>query len=719
LPGLRLGEARLRNQVLEVVLQELLRTFDEDAQARMLGLSLYAGVALSPFVPNVVAMEPAAWAACQKRLGAAGVLSEERLEALTVPLLRVTLAWGRHLARRLVSPQRGAVETSYANSYVGLAGWLLQNETQNPQAVRVVARCEWPNLCRTLELLLAQDRLNLAHTFMQHLGHFCEGFGWVAVRDALSARVEAAAAQAIPAEGPLGRTGVQFLLGQGEQLLALGQVNEAGSLLQQLSERIGQEQGLAYSGDEAQFDQGLVAHQLGRCMRAGGRPDLALEAYERAHSFLGELLTDESVQRARLALSEDLGETLVATGQIDGAEVIYQQALSLAEGLGERGTLGALHEHLALIAIARQDAPRAATLLRDAITHFAAAEDLAHQASAWHHLGTVLWQQSEAAAAEQAFQQSLTLAQRTADAPLQAQLCLQLGQLAESAKRVRDAETYYARAQATCQQHGVPAALVAVEMAWAGLLLREGQLANARVHADAAYSALEQAGPGAARPWDVYTLLARIAEEEGDVPRAATWRARAQDAFAASSEAARVLAEWRAGIRGVARACRGETLEGDTVTMLETLDRDPSWQRLIAVIWRILDGERGAALYADLDYVDAAVARRILSEIEHPQWASDDEEVAAAEPTGEAQETSFSLEQLFTAVEAALRGDEQARQIVGAALQQMSQPDAPEPLPRLAQALLRIIQGERGAELAAGLPEELSAALETLLLRLT
>jgi len=173
------------------------------------------------------------------------------------------------------------------------------------------------------------------------------------------------------------------------------------------------------------------------------------------------------------------------------------------------------------------------------------------------------------------------------------------------------------------QERNIRQAVVATEMALARLLLEEGQPQNAKIHAEAARAVAE--GSPDAHPWQVYVLLRRIAEEGKDAEKEAHWRARAQESFASSSESKAVLRQWRPVIVGAARACRGEALDSATVELLEKLESTTQWQKLAATVWRILGGERGAELAAELDHVDALIVRRILAVAESPELENEEQ----------------------------------------------------------------------------------------------
>jgi len=173
-----------------------------------------------------------------------------------------------------------------------------------------------------------------------------------------------------------------------------------------------------------------------------------------------------------------------------------------------------------------------------------------------------------------------------------------------------------------------------------------------------------------------------------------------------------VQQQWQSVITGVANAARGETLDANTVELLEQLEGRQEWRDLVGVIWRILGGERGAELYAELDHVDALVVRRTLEAIERPpeEAVSGDQEEAP-----DIERWPVPLPQLMSAVVAGLRGDPNARRLVAGALARMVQEDAPESARRFAEALTRILRGERDESMLEGLPKEVAEPLAALL----
>jgi predicted ATPase/class 3 adenylate cyclase len=123
------------------------------------------------------------------------------------------------------------------------------------------------------------------------------------------------------------------------------------------------------TGNPLQLAMTAVGH--GRMLGATGRIDEARAQFEVASQRFRE------IGDARLALvsRSDLGHALRGAGRLEDAEAIYRECLPAWVGLGNRGAVASILESLAFVAIARNDAVRAARLL-------AAAEALRELASA-------------------------------------------------------------------------------------------------------------------------------------------------------------------------------------------------------------------------------------------------------------------------------------------------------------------------------------------------
>lgn len=708
LAGFEAGEARYGDQAVHLVLQAIVRAVGEELVPKLEALGVFAGGLMRPLAGNVAELEDAAWERIERLLVAAGLVRPLELPGYSVPYLCFHPALSQHLARRLAPPVRTMALPRHAGAYLGLLKWMTQNVAQHGAVVRALALRELANFRRGLDTLCAAHELNVASDFAHEWQRFLVELGFRAEHREAARRLREAVAEVAPAEGPLQRAGVRFLLHQGEQLMAAGRAPEAAVVLQQLVERLGAEGGTTYRGPEVLFDRAQAQRRLGRALVVLGRGDAAVAALTAALTALSGAADDEARQEAMLA-QQDLGDAYLAGGHPAEAEAAYQQALEMARERNDRRLMGTLSAQLGTIAMA-QDEETARQHLETALFHLQTLDDAAGMSAIWSQLGTLAWRASDLDEAERCYRQALELARQAGQPVAEAQVHLQLALTARQADRLRDAEAEYLQAIRLYQDHNVRTGLISAEMALAELLLSEGEIERARVHAEAARAAVED--PRVAFDgWAVYALLQRIAEAQGDAERVAHWRAMAQESFARSPEAQQVLQQWQQVIDGVASAARGEALAAHTVTLLEQLEERQEWHALVGIIWRILGGERGHALYAELDHVDALVVRRILEAIDAPAAAPEDAEAAAQGQEG----WPVPLPQLMRAVVAGLRGDANARRLVAVALARMAQEDAPESARRFADVLARILRGERDEAMLAELPKEMADPLLTLL----
>lgn len=617
LPGFGVGEARLRNQALDVAMEAFLRSFDEDLLPKLFPFGLFEGGFMEPLALSITQVKEDTWAVFKKRLLAVCLIREVQLAGLAVPFVRCSAALTRHLRRRISSAQLGELEQTYCGSYLGLARWMAQNKERSANAIVSLIRHELPNFRRALHIFLAAQDLDTAIDYAGILRHFLEEQGFTGESDRIANQVEEAVAQAIPSEGPLSRPGVQFMLKRGEQLLAAGRVAEAGGLFQNLCERMGKEGGLAYEGDEATFDLAYALHRLGRCLQMSAQTESAFAVHSQALAMLEGLDATPTIRQELLLLNQDLGSLCLSTQQWEQAETFYRQALEIAREFQNDRVQGAITVQLADVALGREDLEQARQLLMQAIEHLTIAQDTIMLATVWERLGTLAWRGSDLDEAARCFKQALDLAQKAEQAPVQARIWTFLAQIAQQSGHLGDARSHYAQAIMIYRKHGFKAGIVMAEAALSRLFLAENKLEDAKTHAEAAREAVEELGPEA-NPWEIYALLQHIAALEGDQAGEAHWRTRAQESFAASPMAEQLIEGWQPLIQGVAQACRGAALDSETVGLIEKLESAQEWKGLAAVIWDVLSGARGHELYAELDHMDALIVRRILEAIEAP-----------------------------------------------------------------------------------------------------
>ncbi len=613
LPGLDMGEARLRNQALEAAIGYALNTFNEGTRLALGRLGIFASGMMSPLGRHIAGLDEAPWTEAIQRLEAGHLLRTTPLPGLTVPLIRLHPALGRTWARQWTKTQRAELEERFLVEYGGFLGWLGGLASRAPKLAETLFRLELANLRRAVEFLLARQEVNEAMAMVQAMLAFLRPLGFRDAWNLLAARVSHVSQEIAPPEGPLGRAGVHFILRQSEQLAQAGRLSESAALLQELNVRINREDGLSYSGIEATLDRGAVLHSWGRVLRAMGRPEVALGAWQLATQLLSSAVTREA-QQMLVSIRSDMADVLMAAGQWEEAKTLCEQALGTAQALEARRATGTLRAQLGNIALAEGEVERARQHFRAALELLEAEGDAHAVATLWRRLGQVAWRtEQDAEEAQDCFDQALSWAEKAGNIPLQGQILFEMADLAEDADRPADAEARLNQALGLYQKHEHLPGLVAAETALSAYSLRHQDFSTARAHAQAALAYAEQGGDS--QPWSVYTLLQQVAEAEGNAEEALTWRLRAQEAFASSPAAEAVRQKWGELIRAVAASCRGEALDAEAAQALEKLEQAPEWRNLAEAIWRVMDGERGEALFTSLDYMDAVVIRAILQEI--------------------------------------------------------------------------------------------------------
>lgn len=617
MPGIHEGQAHLRNGAVILALEYLMRSFEQDTRYKLYSLGLFARGFVEFLALRMLEIEEGNWDQCKKRFLSARLLHSYRLEGINVPLVRLHPALSHHLARRLGSQQRERLEERYYGSYLGLLKWLSETESEYPGPARSLARHELPNFRQGFQRILEAGNLNAAVTYMRYLQHFLGVLDLPSEREAIAEQFQETASQKIPAEGPLDRPAFRFLLGQSERLLQSGRVSQAGSLLQRLVQRISEEEGLSYGGEEAALDRAVALHRFGQLLQSARQFEGAHGAYQRALEWLEGIERNETAQSERLALYQASAQVLVRSGQLEEAEANCRSGLETAQELGDLQAMGALNMQLANIALIQENPEEARANLETALIHFKAVDDALSMARAWSRLGAIARQEPDLDKAQRCYEQALELARGTENAAYVAQTLVRLAQLAEEQGDMQRAERNYQEAIEIYEEHGRRTALVAAQMEMAEFLLRREKLEKAHEQAEAALGVAEELG-SRFNPWEIYVLLQRIAEARGDQEAEAAWRRRAREAFARSPQAESVRRRWSGLIEAVAKSARGEALDAQAVETIEELETNEEWQSLAEAIWRMLGGERDDALYEGLDHVGGTIVQSILRTIEHP-----------------------------------------------------------------------------------------------------
>ena len=116
-----------------------------------------------------------------------------------------------------------------------------------------------------------------------------------------------------------------------------------------------------------------------------------------------------------------------------------------------------------------------------------------------------------------------------------------------------------------------------------------------------------------AQPWKTYNILAELAEKRGRMDEVREWRRKEQESFAAFAGSDTKIKEWLPVIAAIVAACQGnEEAKNQLEPFLEQQGQTDDWRNLIAVIRRIMNGERDGNIVEGLDGTDSLIVTRIL-----------------------------------------------------------------------------------------------------------
>jgi tetratricopeptide (TPR) repeat protein len=230
----------------------------------------------------------------------------------------------------------------------------------------------------------------------------------------------------------------------------------------------------------------------------------------------------------------------------------------------------------------------------------------------------------------------------------------------------------------------------------------------------------------------VRAILARLAGEAASTPgprEASRGGARGPSEIEEEEDrVARLREQWAPVVGAVVAACQGNAdAAAQVAPFLDQLAGQDDWRALVAVLRRILDGERDPqALLPGLDAVDTLIAGDVLRELGvavpplplgegqggEGQGAAHGSGVRAG---GEGQ--AISLNQLLTLVAQAGRPDAPpglAEQLFGLTRTMASAPEASPEVRALGRVLNRVLSGDRAPDLS-GLSPELAKAVRAIL----
>jgi len=443
------------------------------------------------------------------------------------------------------------------------------------------------------------------------IARFLNYFGLWRERDELRRRVD----QVVAAAGQ--RTGgalmqAEFLrkIGVGEDEFRRGNLQVACARFTALCERIEALPAGTPLGPGS-YQHCLTLYWLARCLQAGGQPSAAETLLRRALEVIEALLAAQPENRyyitERGVVLTNLGNVFTDQGSYAAAHAAYEAGLESARQLGDMRNQSAVLGQLGTLALRQRDYAAAHQRYRDALRLFQKLGEPASEAVGWHQLGLVAEEQHDWAEAERCYRSSLEIKERHGYAADTATTCNQLAIVAVRSGRPAEAEGWFKRSLNT--PHLPPSKVASYSNNLANLLKDEvraermsaTRLAEARGYAERALK-IRETLDASSEIWMTLSILAGIAEQEGELEAARRYRRRARESFATfAGNRWNINQQYGDFIRDCVAASLGQMEARAAVEALLPEAEANGW-RITSALHRIWAGERDwHALSEDLD----------------------------------------------------------------------------------------------------------------------
>lgn len=715
LPQMKKGAAKERNESLEVSLRFSLDRLGEEAINLLSRLWIFEGGAMENVLLASTEIPEDTWNALKPLLTSTALIRIEEISGISVPFIHFHPTLAPYLKaindNSTSESQISNIEERYWNIYYRLANQLYTDDRHHPIEARAIVLRELPNLKRAFKLTLAAGALDEAVEFAECINKFLNRFGRWRERDEIAKEVEKYTSTQVNTDGKITKRHYLMESGRGERLLQQGRASEAEKVFRALLARL--------EGDadyDTRYHQTTALAYLGRCLEAQGRPSQAADYYRHAIALAERLKQTDSYRLQVSSYHTDLADVLAASGQYADARKEYETSLAIKKQVGgdDRGE-GVVLGQLGTLALKQGDLNEARKRYLEVLEMRQRSGELQGQAIYWHQLGMVATNARDWDEAEQCYKQALNINENLGNWAQAAQTSHNLAVVALTAERPDEAERWYKRAL----EHAdlLPDQGANVYNNLANLYLSQNRLDEADDDARRAL-AIKETLDLSSEPWTSYGILAKIAEKRGWMDEVREWRRKEQESFAAFAGSENEIKQWLPIIAATVAACQGnEEAKKELEPFLQQQEQTDDWRNLIAVIRRIMNGERDGNIIEGLDRIDAVIVMRILKALN-----GDTESLTANRqpPTvnnqPQEQQQGVTLPQLIELVERAEGGDKELGGQLFTAFQQMARADDPG-MSALGNVLLRIVIGERSPDLS-GLPNDVASMVRGMLGRM-
>jgi tetratricopeptide (TPR) repeat protein len=719
LPQMKKGEAKERNESLEVSLRFSLDRLGADALNWLTRLWIFEGGAMEHVLLAITEIPEETWNSLKPQLTSTALIRVEEVSGVNVPFIHFHPTLAPYLKaindNSTSESQISNIEERYWNIYCRFASQLYQDDTQHPIQARSIVLRELPNLKRALQRTLAAGAFDEAVTFADRINRFLDVFGRWRERDEVAALVERAvnSDQSSVGSGKINKRDYLMESGRGQRLLQQGRAADAEKVFRALLSRLEGE-----AEYDTRYDQTLILRNIGLSLRSQGHPSQAVDFYRRRIALAEEMEQTENVKQLIGTTYTDLADTFRDMGQYDNARKEYEAALEIDRELGDERGQGVDLGQLGTLAMLQGDLNEARKRYLEALSLFQRMGEDKFVAIALKQLGMLEEEDQKWDKAEEYYKTAMPIQENIGDFPEMAKTCNQLAIVAKNAGRPQEAERWYLRAIELKEKYSTPSDLASSLSNLANLYLSQNRLDEAEEYARRALAIDETLDPAAAKIWKNYSFFAELAEKRGHKDEAREWRRKEQESFAAFAGSDNEIKQWLPVIADVVSACNGnEEAIKKLEPFLQKMEQTNDWRNLIAVIRRIMNGERDGNIVEGLDRTDALIVTRILQALSGESNPLPPASQSPSPDAGEGQgEGGVTLPQFLELVERAAGGDKELGGQLFTALQQMARADDPG-ISALGNVLLRVLIGERSPDLS-GLPDEVASMVRGMLGRI-
>ncbi|HIE00602.1 MAG TPA: tetratricopeptide repeat protein [Thiotrichaceae bacterium] len=545
------------------------------------------------------------WQTLRQTLEAGGLIQPDNLEGITVNYLKFHPSLAPLLWNRLSQLEQEALTERYCQGYHELSLFLYDEDNQKPHQTRLIERRELPNLLHAVEEALDSNKKD-ALEFADKVISFLVDFGFKTDSNKLTTR----RTEKLSTSTAVSQEEYLALSQKAERLYSDSQYSEAQAVYQEI---------LGQLGEDISYNRCLTLSGLGRCLAETGDLEQAADYFRQSLAELAHMQPSQDIKREAGLIQTYLATVLMEMEDYSGAKAAYNTALSIMKNIGNSLHQAAIQSQLGKIAMLQNQPQEAEHYYRDALNLFKQLKDQKSEALVWHQLGMVCQKAKRWKAADEAYQQAAKLYEKRGNQAETITIWQQLAQVNQENGHVQSAEIWYRK---VIEGYKVQKEWKSVSKGFQNLAkllqTQPHRLDEAWQLAEACLNFDKSLEPDQSEIWEIYSLLADIAEKRHDTPQAKHYRNLALQAKSKIAGRSTDLQQHQQFIDAMVQTIAQPKLRKQLDSMLQQRE-NKGWRKLTAASRRILEGERDwNKLYEQeaLDMEDAMIVQEILQRLE-------------------------------------------------------------------------------------------------------